>query len=299
MICISGWAGTGKDECSGRLVKVHRAVHTGLADAGKRHGLDTYGFTEEQLWGPSKFRNAGDPRLPKPVLKEFGFRDNGDGTWSSVVDPSNRDDMFVKGKSRMGPYGEFMHAAMRSDHEGPQTVTVKNTDPAWFLSPREYLQLYLELCNTLYGDTWIDKGINDHRQLATGDYEYSRTGGLIKVNQFAWESSESTFITCFSDFRHIHEHRGAKLAADNQLVPVLIRVKRPSVQSPPFKHRSETEQTRIRDAAYDFVVDNAGTLDDLYNCIDEIVSQCSSPTWTGKSWSEDFILPHESETYQP
>lgn len=311
MICISGWAGTGKDECSGRLVKVHRAFHTGLADPGKRHGLDAYGFTEEQLWGPSKYRNAGDSRYPKPVLKEFGFRNDGVGTWSSTVDRSNRDEMFLKGKSWMGPQLAFMHAAMRSDTEGPQTVTVQDTDPAWFLSPREFLQLYMELCNTLYADTWIDKGIADHRRLATGDYTYSRMSGTTKGSTFEnrkqWASlssdeeyvDSSMIVTCFSDFRHVHEHRKAKAAADSQLVPVLVRIKRTTVPNPPFKHRSETEQTRIRDAAYDFVIDNSGYLEDLYGRVDDIVRQCSDSSWAGKTWSEEFILPTESETYQP
>lgn len=299
MICISGWAGTGKDECSGRLVKVHGAIHTGLADTGKRHGFDAYGFTEEQLWGPSAFRNAGDPRYPKPQIKEFGFSDNGDGTWTSTVTAANRDEMFAKGKGYAGQYLQFMHAAMRVSESGEdQRVTVKNTDPAWFLSPREYLQLYLELCNNLYADTWIDKGIREHRMLASGEYLYSRMGGVLKDSSFSGPGP-SLVVTCFSDFRHIHEHRGARNAADGSLVPVLVRIKRPTVTKPPFPHRSETEQTRIRDAAYDFVIDNSGTLGDLYATVDRIIGTCSNPDWRGKRWSEDYVLPTESDRYMP
>ena len=299
MICISGWAGTGKDETAGRLVKVHGAIQTGLADPGKRHCLDTYGFSWEQLWGPSKFRNAGDKRYPKPALKEFGFRPNGDGTWTSVVDAGNRDERFRQGKGAMGPYLQFMYAAMKfSETQTPQVITVKDDDPAWFLSPRELLQLYLELLNTLYADTWIDKGIADHRKIAEGGWAYSQEHGLVDDHSLPTERPD-LMITCYSDFRHIHEHRKARLAADGQLVPVLIRVKRPTVTKAPFNHRSETEQTRLRDAAYDFIIDNSGTLEDLRAAIDGIVQKCSDPGWNGKAWSEDYVLPHESETYQP
>src|SRR5271157_5972054 len=107
MICVSGWAGTGKDECSGRLVREHQAIHTGLADPGKRHMADAYGFTAEQLWGPSKFRNAGDKRYPKPQVKEFGFECVGNGNWVTTVTHANRDEMFFKGKSFGGPFLQF------------------------------------------------------------------------------------------------------------------------------------------------------------------------------------------------
>jgi hypothetical protein len=66
MICVSGFSGIGKDEFCKCLIKKYDAIQTGLADPAKRHLADLYGFTEEQLFGPSKFRNAGDMRYPKP-----------------------------------------------------------------------------------------------------------------------------------------------------------------------------------------------------------------------------------------
>ncbi len=300
LIAISGWAGTGKDECSGRLVKNHGAIHTGLADPGKRHGRDAYGFSAEQLWGPSKFRNAGDPRYPKPILKKFGFKNNNNGTWSLLVDGLNEQKVYEAGNGRPA----LMKAVLELDRTRmAQTVVIKNDDPEWFLSPREFLQLYMELCNTLYADTWIDKGIQDHKVLASGSHKYMKESGIVfdenldgKLGRY-----KNTFITCFSDFRHIHEHRKARESADGTLVPVLIRIKRPLVPKAPFKHRSETEQTLIRDAAFDFIIDNSGSLQNLYDKLDEIIKTCIDPKWFGKAWSEEFVLSAETgtEIYQP
>lgn len=306
MICVSGWAGTGKDECAGRLVKAHSAVHTGLADPGKRHMRDAYGFSDEQLWGPSGFRNAGDMRYPKPVAAAVGLQVWDGPLPEDVVDPKTG-----------SPYSEELHGRFWYS-DAPRSVVagtplewkayqplrlgnarhfVRERDPDFWLSPREALQKYMELMNTLYADTWIRKGIEDHRRLATGENIYSRSGGVLLDREF--QGPPELSVTCFSDFRHIHEHRLARESADRSLVPVLVRVKRPTVTRAPFDHRSETEQTRIRDAAYDFVIDNDRTLEDLYSVMDDIVRRCSDPAWTGKPWSPEYILESVQETYQP
>jgi hypothetical protein len=325
MVCVSGWAGTGKDECAGRLVKIHGAVHTGLADPGKRHMKDAYGFSDEQLWGPSAFRNAGDRRYPKPVIDEVRLR-----PWEGDVpddifpaeDDHGRPYVDMDGKPFISGSGPVWCSSWlkRNSHIGalftnkPYQINNKDAadlfrffaregDSVLWLSPRESLQKYMELMNTLYADTWIRKGIEDHRMLAAGRCVYSKSNGITLKGPPYYNSdfgSEKLLsITCFSDFRHIHEHRLAKNAADETLVPVLIRIKRPTVTKPPFNHRSETEQTRIRDAAYDFIINNDSTLDDLYNNIDIIVKTCSSPSWVGKNWDPSFVLPELQETYIP
>ena len=71
IIAISGFSGSGKDEAVSQLIRKYYAIQTGLADPGKRHLADAYGFTEEQLFGPSHFRNAGDLRIPKNSLENL------------------------------------------------------------------------------------------------------------------------------------------------------------------------------------------------------------------------------------
>jgi hypothetical protein len=311
MFCISGWAGTGKDECCGRLVRDYGAIHTGLADPGKRHMQDAYGFTTNQLWGPSEFRNAGDVRYPKQITKLVNLQ-----RWN--VHPENiPDDVFdivdKNGNQYIGgakkdlwylydSYDDINNSQSyltqkpnKLTKDGLVRYFVREGDPDFWLSPRESLQQYMELMNTLYSDTWIRKGIQDHRLIASG-YAYSKEKGLFPVQSV---DPISQFITCFSDFRHIHEHKLAREAADENLVPVIIRIKRPIVAKPPFNHRSETEQTRIKDSAYDFVIENDSTLYDLYRTMDDIVKICSDPNWNGKQWKDEYVLSDTSDKYHP
>lgn len=65
IISISGPAGSGKDTCADALVKSGDWVKVALADPLKRICYDVFGFTPEQLWGPSEMRNAPDTRYPR------------------------------------------------------------------------------------------------------------------------------------------------------------------------------------------------------------------------------------------
>lgn len=65
LLGISGVAGAGKNAVATILEENHGFVSVALADYIKRCVKDIYGFSDEQLWGPSHFRNAGDPRYPR------------------------------------------------------------------------------------------------------------------------------------------------------------------------------------------------------------------------------------------
>lgn len=297
MVCISGFSGVGKDECAAHLVRGYNAAHTGLADPAKRHMADVYGFTEQQLFGPSQFRNAGDPRYPKNFYSKvraepchpggtlpdgapsagWHFFDMQDGDVPEAVPERGWFDHLPK--SRLGLRGH--------------RYFVKETDPKFFLSPREALQLYCELMNNLYLDTWIRKGIEVHRALAetveadvhgtprsVRRHAYTRMGGLQDNRSDTSEAAvNGCVVTCFSDFRHRHEVSLARRSEGGGLVPVLVRVKRPGIDKPPFNHRSETEQATIPDSAFDFVVDNSGSIDDLRSKMDAVMGTVSDPAW--------------------
>lgn len=294
MICVSGFSGTGKDEFAGRLVREHGAVQTGLADPAKRHMADVYGFTEHQLFGPSSARNAGDLRLPKSSVAEYGLRPS---KASSESPPEGLKGDLIPGTA----YWEYEGRGSNRELDLPYVplrlgnarTFVPEGHPFFWLSPREALQRYCELMNQLYLDTWIRKGIEVHRKLSEiyqqdGDeaffrYSYSRMQGLV-MNDLDdgtnWCPYDGTFISCFADFRHRHEVRLAHLSESESLIPVLVRVRRPSVPNPPFNHRSETEQATIPDEAFDFVVDNDGDLEDLYAKADAVIRTVEDPDWS-------------------
>jgi Deoxynucleotide monophosphate kinase len=64
IIGIAGVAGAGKDTAANALVENYGFVKVSLADPLKRICKEVFGFTDEQLWGPSEMRNQSDERWP-------------------------------------------------------------------------------------------------------------------------------------------------------------------------------------------------------------------------------------------
>lgn len=232
VLCISGYSGSGKDEFANQIITDTEAPKIGLADPAKRHMADVYGFTEEQLFGPSSCRNAGDLR-------------------------------YLREEARSMTPEELQNA--------------EPGDPKIWLSPREALQRYCELMNLMYENTWVRKALETHKMMTEtqkirgNDYlrwEYNRMMGLIRRSdsQESLISVPNIFFSCSADFRHWHEMLLARQMTTEFFIPILIRVKRPSVPTPPYKHRSETEMATIPDSVFDFVVNNDGTVDYLHNC---------------------------------
>jgi hypothetical protein len=310
MVCISGFAGAGKDECAGQLTKEHHALQTGLADPGKRHMADAYGFTEQQLFGPSQFRNAGDIRIEKN-----GFRDMGLKKWNEPLPAELQPGTESKYKVDTSkpywiyetPHPEVMRPFL--DKNERRYVFVQQGDPEFWLSPREALQQYLEKMNMLDVYTWIRKGVEDQLLLATGRWGYSRMRGLVRADEEDFEGVVSlgrseTAITCFADFRHIPEVQYVRELAARSLVPftpILVRVKRPSIPVPPYNHRSETEQVKIRDAAFDAIVNNDQDLPHLYGQIDHIIHLAKTGKIPPNPWQENYVIQNRQpeEGYAP
>lgn len=311
MFCISGFSGTGKDEVAGRLVRSHRAIQTGLADPAKRHMADLYGWTEHQLFGPSSARNAGDELLPKQIAKDLGLIFFGTSDDVRALSGLNLPENVREGKryyivqSRHIPEIEAVPAGKNMPPAWPAApwtaaklgqanFFIEHDHPRFFLSPREALQQYCEKMNQLHLDTWIRKGIDVQAQLAEVHqidgsevfmrYSYTRMGGVARNDPSdgsQWCPTDGTFATCFADFRHKHEVALARQAPKRGIVPILIRVKRPSVPVPPYDHRSETEQTEIPDSEFDFVIDNDDSLESLWHKVDRLVEAVKGPSWEG------------------
>lgn len=308
MICISGFSGTGKDEVATRLIKQHGAIQTGLADPAKRHMADIYDFSYDQLWGPSVSRNAGDVRYMKPIGVAFNLRrviasdpipeelrssTNLEKLWTiKILAPLVQAGTTFWTSDDVATSQKLIHHLLQNvpyvRQEDHLVFFVTEGDPHFWLSPREALQLYCELMNTLYHDTWVKHGIETHRKLGettlagssySRRYRYARDIGLMDVEAPArLYPIGQPIITCFSDFRHWHEIRGARAAKSESTIPILVRVRRPGIELPPFAHRSETEQVSIPDSEFDFVLNNNGTLEDLHRSVDELVQTVQSST---------------------
>jgi hypothetical protein len=283
-------------------VKNHYAVQTGLADRGKRHMADAYGFTEEQLFGPSAFRNAGDIRIPKNSFHEVHLRELPLQIFPSNLVKGTEDKYQIRERKCWIYTTNFLDS--RRPHcinvDGSLTIFVPECDPEFWLSPRESLQIYLEKMNTLDVYTWIRKGVEDQLALVKGGVIYERMKGLVPGHK---GPALRHHFTCFADFRHIPEIEYVRnFSAHNpKFMPILVRVKRPSIKKPPYNHRSETEQTKIRDAAFDVIVQNDKDLPHLYAQMDEIVLRAKAGDIPSNPWRSEYIIQDRvpAEGYAP
>lgn len=96
IIGVMGQAGSGKDTFANHLVLKKRYSIIALADPMKRFLMQVYGFSVEQLWGPSHLRNIGDKRYPtkdgfltpRKALQTLGTewaRANYEDTWVDLA----------------------------------------------------------------------------------------------------------------------------------------------------------------------------------------------------------------------
>ena len=65
-IVLSGEAGAGKDSTADILVDHHGYRKVSLSDEMKRFCMRAFGWTHEQMFGPSHLRNAPDPKWARP-----------------------------------------------------------------------------------------------------------------------------------------------------------------------------------------------------------------------------------------
>lgn len=128
IVGISGQAGSGKDTIADFLVKDFSFCKIALADPIKRFCAEVFNFSEQQLWGPSQYRNGYDKRYlrsdesyltPRYALQTLGTnwgRDCYDNVWIDyairnakiLVQAGMNGEMGVTYSAQTGiNYGEF------------------------------------------------------------------------------------------------------------------------------------------------------------------------------------------------
>lgn len=137
IIGICGVAGAGKDTAADHLVRAHQATKLGLADPLKRYCYDAYGFSADQLWGPSSARSRPDERYPR----EHTFMSKG-----------GLDECLCCG---------FIWRNRAAE------------PPQCYLTPRYALQI----CGTAFGrhcflDTWANKAVKVAQELLESQTQY-------------------------------------------------------------------------------------------------------------------------------
>ncbi len=304
LFSFSGFSGTGKDECAKFLVNKYGALHSGLVDPAKRHMADIYGFSENQLFGSSEFRNNGDSRYPKLVYFRFNAKscDFDTGILSNYNEYCYFDLTFEQFKQYMED--ELTHSDCEYTDKlisvnqtyRQKRFFVKKTDPYFFLSPREALQKYCALMDEMYQYTWIQNAIELHQKMADvtdinsidpGKWvqrsSYSRMSGFkyhespIREKFHIINHGVPAYLSCLSDIRYLKQIEYLKKSKNMKMTPILIRVKRPGIETPPYQHKSETEQAIIPDSDFDFIINNDSNIQALHSKIDQIMKKVMDP----------------------
>ena len=241
LVTVSGFANTGKDSVADLLCRTHEFVRVSLADPLKRAAQDFYGFTDEQLWGPSHMRNAPDPRYPR----EHTWQRNGK-------------------ESTCACCGQETTRRMIEDD-----LWVENEVEPCFLTCRYALQnLGTEHGRHCYPDIWVEYAIRVHDRLQQGGCVYDQKGGVRFTSMVDSEMMTSKKNVVIPDTRFRNELRLIRQAGG-----LSVRVKRPGVETPAWQHASETEQLSIPDSEFNYFVVNDGTLDDLAQKVQAMIEK--------------------------
>ena len=171
IVGICGRAGSGKDTVVDILVRDHGFVKIAIADPLKRVLKDVFDFSDEQLWGPSKLRDAPDPRYPRTVeARAFIAR------------------AAAKAGAALWPAGWL--AAIETEF-GEGAVY-------HFLTPRRAAQrLGTEFGRECFADVWIDKTLQIAGRLLDGSgwWQYDARTGIAKNSMFESTSYRGVVIS--------------------------------------------------------------------------------------------------------
>lgn len=233
IIGVSGLAGSGKDTLAGYLVRDHGFTILSLADPLKRICRDVFDFSDDQLWGSSERRNEPDERYPRNDPAVQRARDiAANMTDNKVAIPA-----FVVEEAAKGPMA--------------------------YLTPRYALQrLGTEWGRDCYYNVWVEYAMRTARRLLVDPDDgsvpyYDQRHGLSYRHLGPYGMPKGVAIP---DVRFRNEIEGIKEAGGK-----VIRIRRPGagLRGLAGLHASELEQTAIPDVAFDYVVENDGTLESL------------------------------------
>jgi hypothetical protein len=232
ILYILGEAHSGKSEAAKHLRKAG-FTEIALADPMKRALMDWYGFTEEQLWGPSELRNAPDERLCRG-------EDSISGHELSELDPED----YLSPREGLQTLGEAMRRAYSK---------------TWLrILFRDIAKLETEF--GLGSVCWYDR---------TKGVQYGELNRLV-FDALKLRVRPKQFLV--PDVRHRNEHlalrkvgaKGFRLVSLTQGAGLTGKL---------AEHRSEVEQRTIPDSELDAVIVNDGTLEELYAKIDAFLEE--------------------------
>jgi hypothetical protein len=237
IIGIAGRAGSGKDTVANFIAKNFRGVVVAQADPMKKFCGDVFGFTEEQLWGPSALRNT-------PVKWKQGERNQHSDNFEACY------------KGFLISLGLITNSAKDNLLEWFDKLNII-TGATGELSPRVALQtLGTEFGRNVSMDMWNAHAIKTCKKLLEGGYSYTRAGGLVVDDNFKYD------YACISDIRFRNEALNIRY-----LGGTVLKLERRDASSEigGIKgHASEAELDGIPAHFFSHTIWNNGTFNELF-----------------------------------
>lgn len=143
-------------------------------------------------------------------------------------------------------------------------------DPFWDITPRELMQKFA----TDFFQKKIYKLIPKLKKVVPKRLFWCKLFSKRLEKENYWDcrlvdagSKSVTFRYCISDMRYVHEAKYMKETYDS----VILKIVRKDIKPNKFsKHASEKEIDKIK---HDYLIDNNGTINNLYNKIDKIMKE--------------------------
>jgi len=252
IIAINGKGRSGKDTVAGIIAEEYGFTQVAFADVLKRVLQEVYGFTDEQLWGPSENRDKPDGRYR---------RDGGVADGPEIVD-----------QEVLGPV---------FDQYAPQE---DGSNWGAYLTTRTALLKLGDALRDCYPHTIVDYGMRVAKKLLKSHiWRYDRRRGVYTVPETReWDEAdrqeaERVKGVLFSDARLWRELEQVKIRGGH-----IIRITRPGAElgEEAAGHITESEMDSIPDSEFHYVLANDGTLEDLPTKIAEMMAHLkANPTY--------------------
>ena len=253
IIGLSGKAGTGKDAVAKILVKEYNFVRVAFADPLKRICKEIFGFSDEQLWGPSEKRNEPDKRYPRTHTIPYNL-------------PNDKRQSYI---------------CLCCGWDAGTQILDGRPSPKCYLTPRYALQkIGTEYGRDCYQNVWVDYTLRIVKELfidrpdGLANY-YDPVRGLYQERKSWCMGEHSRIITNFpvgiviSDVRFKNEFE--RLSQEGGVVARIVRPDA-GLKGSAGEHLSETEINEISIESYHHTIDNDQSLDDLKKKISEWIS---------------------------
>lgn len=270
IVGILGEAGSGKDTAGKMLVEHHGYYSLALADPIKVFCQWMFGWSAEQLWGPSELRNEPDHDLPFYRCPSCGF--HWPDTAMAVVEAEmEKKDCFICPIC----YGQRVPDEWRSDLSPRFALQDLGTEWARYFNKRCHIDFAIKRAKLVtsmglpYDPLWhvIPREVLKQR-LTERAYKDAQPRVMID-DKIGWSSSTNSVY--ISDCRFRNEVQLVQ-EAGGKVFRIYRDQREDNTTTGMPGHASEMEQREIADSEVDGIIHNHGTLEQLQETIRKLVA---------------------------